>query len=659
MRYKAVVLLGFTVIVFLLLSTAPAGTASTTKQESTATSTGVPTGLVSRTATRGSTTTTPTGRTVRGATRTPTSRASGTRTTGTPTSTATPASPTATTVPADRFFPETGFNVPGVFVKYWSSQGGLPVFGFPISEARLEHSLTDGNDYLVQYFERNRFEYHPEFADTPNEVLLGLLGAELTKFRTFPTVQVFEDSPGRVYMAPTGHSLGEPFLSYWRNNGGLGIFGYPISEPFDEVNADNSKTYLVQYFQRNRFEFHPENKQPYDVLLGLLGRDFAFYQQAINAWGTPVPGAPTPVDPIMMPAKPYVGDKFLKGPTVGDGMIVQAYYQDRERILNMLNDLNFKWVKQQVEWKDTENPKGVYHWEEIDRVVNAALAHNLKVLITVVKAPTWATSGGNGLPNDPQDFGDFMAALTFHFKGKVSAYELWNEENLVGETGDVNPGRIVELFKWGYKGVKQSDRNAIVVSGALSPTGVDDPNGVGALSDTRFLEMLYQYHDGEVRRYFDALGSHPYGFNNPPDTKWPDNPNYALPVPTTTAFPHPNYYNLHDSFYFRRIEEQRAIMEKYGDGQKQMWVTEYGWCSDFREDGYGECKFTTPDQQADYIVGAIQRSRKFYPWMGVMFLWNLNFSTFQEWYTGPSHFSILNPDWTGRPAYFALRNRTP
>jgi hypothetical protein len=173
--------------------------------------------------------------------------------------------------------------------------------------------------------------------------------------------------------------------------------------------------------------------------------------------------------------------------------------------------------------------------------------------------------------------------------------------------------------------------------------------GKGALSDLTFLEQMYKYHDGEVRRYFDALGSHPYGFNNPPDTKWPDNPNYSLPVH--------DYYNLHNSFYFRRIEEQRAIMEKYGDGQKQMWVTEYGWCSDYRPDGYGECKYTTTEQQGQYIVGAIQRSRKYYPWMGTMFLWNLNFSTFQEWYTGPSHFSILNPDWSGRPAYFALKYR--
>jgi hypothetical protein len=646
-RYKAVVISAGLFIILLILSSAPAGKASSTLQQATATGTALPAAGLTGTTTRSATaTSTSAGR----STITPSVTPRGTRTiTATTVTTSTPTTPTATTVPADRYFQQTGFTVPAVFVKYWDSHGGLPVFGFPISEARPERSFTDGNDYLVQYFERNRFEYHPEFKDTPNEVLLGLLGVEVTRFRTFPTVEPFDDGPGRIYVIPTKHSLGEPFLSYWKNNGGLGIFGYPISEPFNEVNSENGKSYTVQYFQRNRFEFHPENNPPYDVLLGLLGRDAMYNQAAVTVWGTPVPGAPAPADPIMLPAKPAMGAKFTKGPTVGDGMIVQGYYQDRERLLNMINDIGYGWIKQQIEWKDTENPKGVYYWDEIDRIVDTALAHRVKVLITVVKAPTWATGGFNGLPKDPQDFGDFMASLAFHFKGKVAAYELWNEQNLAGETGDINPGRFVEILKAGYKGVKISDPNAVVVSGALAPTGINDPVGKGAMSDIVFLEKMYQYHDGEVRRYFDALGSHPYGFNNPPDTGWPDNPNFSLPVH--------DYYNLNNSFYFRRIEEQRAVMEKYGDGQKQMWVTEYGWCSDYRPDGYGECKYITPELQGQYIVGAMQRSKKYYPWMGVMFLWNLNFSTFQAWFTGPSHFSILNPDWSARPAYFAIRDR--
>ncbi|MEO8285893.1 MAG: hypothetical protein ABI670_05620 [Chloroflexota bacterium] len=572
--------------------------------------------------------------------------------------------PEATPTPAtgDRHFPETGFTVPAVFLTFWEAHGGLPVFGYPISEARSEQNLNDKKEYLVQYFERNRFEYHPEFEASGNGVLLGLLGVELTRTRSFPTVDVFADTSDKVYLDATKHSLAEPFLSYWRDNGGLAVFGYAISEPFEEKSDSDGKIYTVQYFERNRFEYHPENQPQYQVLLGLLGQDVLAIQNTVTAWGTPVPGGQPVVVPIQKPAKPAVGTTFLKGPVAENGFNGQFFYQNRERLLNMVKDVNFGWITQQIEWKETETPKGVLYFEEIDRIVNDARQHNVRVLLSVVKAPSWETGGFNGFPKDPADLYDFMKALATHFKGRVDAYMVYNEPNLSGESGDVNPSRYVEVLKQGYLGVKAGDPNAIVLSGALAPTGVNDPEGkrgpgeLGVLSDLRYLEEMYQYNNGEVRSYFDVLGIHPYGFNNPPELKWPDNPNNnpAFPLNDKGQI---DYYNRSNSFYFRRIEEQRAIMEKYGDGAKQVWVTEYGWCSDFRPDGYGECKYNTEQDQGDYLVRAIQYSKKYYPWMGVMFIWNLNFSTFQEWYTGPSHFSIINGDWSGRPAYFALKNR--
>ena len=76
----------------------------------------------------------------------------------------------------------------------------------------------------------------------------------------------------RAYFAATGHSLSGEFLAYWLDNGGLAIFGYPLSEPFVEVSPTDGKPYLVQYFERARFELHSENAPPYDVLLGQFGR---------------------------------------------------------------------------------------------------------------------------------------------------------------------------------------------------------------------------------------------------------------------------------------------------------------------------------------------------------------------------------------------------
>ena len=50
--------------------------------------------------------------------------------------------------------------------------------GYPLTEQYQERNAADGRTYLVQYFERNRFEWHPDLAGTPYEVQLGRLGAE-------------------------------------------------------------------------------------------------------------------------------------------------------------------------------------------------------------------------------------------------------------------------------------------------------------------------------------------------------------------------------------------------------------------------------------------------------------------------------------------------
>ncbi|NJL34106.1 MAG: hypothetical protein HC893_09900 [Chloroflexaceae bacterium] len=46
----------------------------------------------------------------------------------------------------------------------------------------------------------------------------------------------------------------EPFLSYWRNNGGADRFGFPLTGPRRETVGDWVGT--VQYFERYRMEHH-------------------------------------------------------------------------------------------------------------------------------------------------------------------------------------------------------------------------------------------------------------------------------------------------------------------------------------------------------------------------------------------------------------------
>ena len=98
-----------------------------------------------------------------------------------------------------------------------------------------------------------------------------LIGRELVKGRFFQPVKADSIQAGAVYFAQTGHTLSKQFLAYWQETGGLAVYGYPISEEVSEK-APDGRSYAVQYFERNRFELHPEaSGTPYEVQLGLLG----------------------------------------------------------------------------------------------------------------------------------------------------------------------------------------------------------------------------------------------------------------------------------------------------------------------------------------------------------------------------------------------------
>ncbi|HYF63589.1 MAG TPA: hypothetical protein VD886_12295, partial [Herpetosiphonaceae bacterium] len=79
---------------------------------------------------------------------------------------------------------------------------------------------------------------------------------------------------GRAYYGESQHSLGGRFGQYWGRNGGLAVFGYPLTEEFRQLNPDTGITYEVQYLERQRYEYHPELAgTPYEVLLGRLGAE--------------------------------------------------------------------------------------------------------------------------------------------------------------------------------------------------------------------------------------------------------------------------------------------------------------------------------------------------------------------------------------------------
>lgn len=168
-----------------------------------------------------------------------------------------------------RYFPETGHTVRDALLDFFETRGELAIFGYPITEAFYERGV------LVQYFQNARLEWRPNNPD-PYKVQLGLLGDELHYSQ--PRVEAPQiSSRRRVYFPETGHTLSYAFLDYFNTNGGLDTFGYPITE------MHYSDGIIVQYFQRLKMEWHPEDRAN-PVHIGNLGELYVnIYRDRIPA----------------------------------------------------------------------------------------------------------------------------------------------------------------------------------------------------------------------------------------------------------------------------------------------------------------------------------------------------------------------------------------
>jgi peptide/nickel transport system substrate-binding protein len=201
------------------------------------------------------------------------------------------------------------FDVAGRFLEVWSAQGNdqadTYLNGLPITTRRSEISTENGTAYDTQWFERAKYEAHPE-NKAPYDVLLGRLGAFAAEGRGSidgttgkvrnPADQPFvgidkpadADGKTKAWFQETKHSISGKLLTYFNQYGGIAQWGFPLSEAFNEPSTDG-KTYLTQYFERVRAEVHPEKADPYGVELTLLG--VTLYK------ATPVAAANLPIAP--------------------------------------------------------------------------------------------------------------------------------------------------------------------------------------------------------------------------------------------------------------------------------------------------------------------------------------------------------------------------
>jgi hypothetical protein len=318
----------------------------------------------------------------------------------------------------------------------------------------------------------------------------------------------------------------------------------------------------------------------------------------------------------------------------------------------LVTQMGFGWVKLFVSWNALEPTQGQIGGFP-DNAVDTALANNLHVLALVYDTPAWANGTGVYNPNSPPpsadhvaDFGTFMGALAAHYQGQVSAYEIWNEENVAVTWGNQNPdpARYVAMLQAAYPQIKQADPNALVISGGVANTG--DGNGTSALGDLVYLQDILQLGAGNV---VDAIGIHPY-------------PGACDPTATSCA--------QTPGTYFQRAVDEHNTVVQYSSANLPMWITEAGYFSQpgnldpaaagcNGSNGLGD--FTayevSESAKAAWMVQAYQYAYQNWPWLGMFMMMNLDFSTISGYATcDPVRFwSILQSNGTPTAAYTALQ----
>jgi hypothetical protein len=322
------------------------------------------------------------------------------------------------------------------------------------------------------------------------------------------------------------------------------------------------------------------------------------------------------------------------------------------RDLQLAREGGFHWVKQRFEWRNIEGKnKGDFEWNEPDRILDAISQSGLKVVARVDNQPQWASSTiqwpGSGPPDHLSDWTDFLTALATRYRGRIQAYEIWNEPNLDREWGDKqpDPNAYATLLEASYTAIKAADPQALVVSAGMSPTTENDQH---AIPDMQFIQDLYA---AGAQHSFDILGVHAPGYKAEPCA----DPAAVAQDPTLTNNDSSSE-DLRRVYAFRHVEDVRKLMVQQGDGDKQMAILEMGYTTDVRPGSPYAWFAVDREQQARNLVSAFQCAyQNWQPWMGfmtVIYIPDPGWTQQDEQYW----WSITNPDGSPRPAYTALKN---
>src|SRR6266567_2150262 len=159
--------------------------------------------------------------------------------------------------------------------------------------------------------------------------------------------------------------------------------------------------------------------------------------------------------------------------------------EKRQRSIDLLREAGVSWIRQELPWEQiepvakgqtTDPNSGTSTWAKFDDIVDRASGSGMQVMLRLDTSPRWALPAdaldGRSPPVDPHDYFDFVGQVAARYRGRVAAYQVWNEPNLSSEWGGRAPDAVsyVQLLRGASEQIRAADPGTRVVMAAMAPT---------------------------------------------------------------------------------------------------------------------------------------------------------------------------------------------
>ena len=261
----------------------------------------------------------------------------------------------------------------------------------------------------------------------------------------------------------------------------------------------------------------------------------------------------TPPPPPGLVSSPPLGDVLCVAGVPGGG--------ERQTLgVEALTTAGVHWIRTGLTWGQAEPTKGTFTLEKLESRVGPYLATGkIDVIALLAYGNPWATTATEDdqyyPPDDPADFAAYVDAVVTWFDGRISRFEIWNEENagyrFWKPTVSGDPEAYGALLI------------AAVAAGRTACPGCEFAFG-GPFFHSQiidghipFLQATQEAHPGLADSY-DVMGFHPYSVYPPETAPEGEPPDYEWSIATMVA-------------------GVRAVMDEQGAGERPFWTTEVGW----------------------------------------------------------------------------------